>query len=58
MLDTLKKEPALLLGAVQAALVLAVSFGLDLSDEQRAAILALTAAILSVATRQMVTPVR
>lgn len=55
-MNLLAKEPALLLGAVQAALVLAVSFGFELSEEQRAAILALTAAVLSVLTRQLVIP--
>lgn len=55
-MNALAKEPALLLGAVQAALVLAVSFGFDLTEEQRAAILSLTAALLSVVTRQLVTP--
>ena len=52
----LSREPALIIGAVQSALVLAVSFGLDLSEDQVAAILALTAAVLSVVTRQLVTP--
>ena len=50
------KEPALILGAVQSALVLAVSFGLDLSEEQTAAILSLAAVVLSLVTRQLVTP--
>ena len=52
-----RDEPALVLGLVQAAIVLAVSFGLDLSDAQTAASLAFTAALLSVITRQQVTPV-
>lgn len=51
------REPALILGAVQAVLVLGVSFGLDLTTEQTAAILAATAAILAVVTRQRVTPI-
>jgi len=50
-------EPALLIGFVQAAIVLAVSFGLNLDEGQTAAILAFTAALLSVITRQQVTPV-
>lgn len=55
-MKALAKEPALIIGAIQALLVLAVSFGLDLTEEQQAAILSLTAALLSVLTRQLVTP--
>lgn len=49
-------EPALLLGAVQAILALAVSFGLELTGEQTGAILAASAAVLSVLLRRKVTP--
>lgn len=49
-------EPALLLGAVQAVVALAVAFGLDLSAEQVGAILAASAAVLSVLLRRKVTP--
>lgn len=55
-MSLLNREPAVIIGAIQAALVLAVSFGLDLSKEQMAAILSLSAAILSIVTRQMVVP--
>ena len=51
------REPALILGVVQAVLALAVSFGLDLSVEQTGALLAVSAAVLAVVTRQKVTPV-
>lgn len=51
------REPALILGAIQTALALAVAFGLDLSAEQTGAILAASAAILAVITRTQVTPV-
>lgn len=54
--ERIKGEPALLLGAVQALLILGVSFGLKLSPEQMGAILAASAAILAVITRQMVSP--
>lgn len=50
------REPALVLGLVQAALALAIGFGLDLSTEQLALILGFTAAVLSVITRSQVTP--
>lgn len=53
----MNKEPALLLGLVQAVLALVVAFGLDLSPEQIGAVLAATAALLSVVTRSKVTPV-
>lgn len=51
-----KLEPVLVLGAVQAILALAVAFGLDLSAEQVGAIVAASAAVLSVVTRTQVTP--
>jgi len=52
----MRTEPAVILGAVQALLVLAISFGLSLSVEQQAAILSVSAIALSIATRQLVTP--
>ncbi len=52
----IRREPALIVGLVQATLVLAASFGLDLTEEQRAALLTLTAVVLSIVTRQMVSP--
>jgi len=50
------REPAMVLSAVQAVIVLAVSFGLQLSPEQTGAILALTAVVLGLITRSQVTP--
>ena len=51
------REPALILGAVNAIVVLAVGFGLPVSGEQVALINAAVAAILAVAVRSQVTPV-
>lgn len=50
------REPALILAAVQAAVALAVSFGLHLTAEQVGAVTALAAALLGVATRSRVSP--
>ena len=52
----IKQEPVLLQGVVQAALALCTTFGLGLTSGQTAAILAFTAAILSLVTRRIVTP--
>ncbi|MFF1820403.1 hypothetical protein ACFVWG_24065 [Kribbella sp. NPDC058245] len=52
-----KREPALIMGVVQAAIALAISFGFGLSTEQTGAILAITAAVLALITRSQVTPV-
>lgn len=49
------REPAMVVALVQAALVLGVSFGLDISAEQIAAILALSAIVLGLITRSQVT---
>lgn len=52
------REPAVIIGLVQAAIALAVGFGLDLTTEQTAAILAFTAAVLAVVTRSQVSPAK
>lgn len=51
------REPAVILAAVQAVLALVIAFGLDLTNEQTGAVLAVTAAILGIITRSRVTPV-
>jgi len=56
MYDRLRNEPALVLGAVQAFIALAIGFGLQLTPEQVGLIVAFTAAVLSVVTRTQVTP--
>jgi hypothetical protein len=50
-------EPALILGAVQAALTLAVVFGVKLTPEQIAGVLTFSGALLALLTRQLVVPV-
>ena len=51
------REPAMIIGLVQSAIILLVSFGLNLSNEQTGAILAFTAAVLAIVTRSQVSPV-
>ena len=51
------REPAMILAVVQAALALAVAFGVGLSVEQTGAVLAVSAAVLGLLTRSQVTPV-
>lgn len=55
--DRIRTEPVLVTGVVQAALVLAASFGLNLSPEQTGAILAATTALLAFVARSKVIPV-
>ena len=57
MVERVQQEPALTLGLVQALIALAVGFGLDITGEQVALIVAFTAAVLSWVTRSNVTPV-
>jgi hypothetical protein len=52
-----KREPALVIGVLQAVVALAVAFGFGLSAEQTGAILAVSAALLALVTRSQVTPV-
>jgi len=56
MVDRIQNEPALTLGVVQALVALVVGFGLPVTPEQVALIVAFTAAVLSWATRTQVTP--
>lgn len=56
MLTTIRREPALITGLIQAVLALVVAFGLDLSGEQTASILAVSAAVLAVVVRSQVRP--
>lgn len=49
------REPAAILGALQAVLALAITFGIGLTVEQVGAILAASAALLAVLLRQTVT---
>lgn len=52
------REPAVILGALQAILALAVGFGLQLSAEQVTLITAAAAAIVALVTRTQVSPVQ
>ncbi len=52
----LGREPAALLGLIQAGLALAIGFGFELSGEQVALVMAFSAAVVAFLTRQAVTP--
>lgn len=56
-MDRIKQEPALVVGLVQATLALLLAFGVGLSSDQMAAILAVTSAVLALVVRSKVTPV-
>ncbi len=53
----MSNEPALILGAVQAAIALAIGFGIHISTEQMGLIMAFVAAVLAIILRQKVTPI-
>lgn len=50
----LDKEPAVILGVLQAALALAIGFGLKISPEQMGLIMAFAAAVVALVVRQNV----
>jgi len=50
------REPSMIVALVQAALVMGVSFGLNLTPDQIAGILAVSAVVLGLVTRSQVTP--
>ena len=54
----LGKEPAVILGAIQAILALGLSFGVHINQGQFGAIMAAAAAVLALVVRQQVTPVK
>lgn len=54
--DRINGEPVATFAVVQAILGAAVAFGLDLTGEQTAAVLTVTAAVLGWWTRTKVTP--
>ena len=56
IIDRVRREPALVSGLVTAVLALAVSFGLDLTEEQVGSILAVVATVMALVVRQQVTP--
>lgn len=51
-----KREPALFLGLINSILALVAAFGVGLSADQTATILAVSSALLALLTRQAVTP--
>jgi len=53
----LGREPALVLGLIQAVIALAIGFGLKVSPEQFGLIMAACAAAAAVIVRQQVTPI-
>lgn len=48
------REPAAILGALGAIIALAVGFGLEITDEQVALVMAAVAAVIGLITRQSV----
>ena len=56
IIDRVRREPALVSGLVTAVIALAVSFGLDLTEEQVGSIQAVVAAVMALVVRQQVTP--
>lgn len=53
---SIRTEPALIAGAIEAILALAVAFGLNWSGEQVAAFIAATSAVLALIVRHNVYP--
>lgn len=62
MFERIKNEPALLTGAVTAAIALAVAFGAPISGDQKEAVVGVVVAVVALlggaVTRQSVSPTR
>lgn len=57
LLTTVQREPAVVAGLVQAVLAALLAFGVDMSTEQTAAVMGLSAALLAFVVRRRVSPV-
>jgi hypothetical protein len=55
-MEIIKNEPVLIQGLIQAVLGLLLAFGISVSDEQIGSIMAVTAVILAIIARMVVTP--
>lgn len=55
-MNWLRREPALVAGIVQAVLALLLAFGVDLTQDQVAAVMGVTAAVLALIVRSQVSP--
>ncbi len=60
MLERLKREPVIAVDMIKNAMLMAVAFGLDLTDAQQTAVLAFVATSTAMAfgTRKLVTPMQ
>lgn len=56
MIGWVKTEIPFLMGLVQAVLAVVIAFGVNLTQDQTAAVLGLAAVILAVVTRTQVSP--
>lgn len=56
MISLIRREPALVMALVNAAIGCAVVFGVNLTDVQIAAVLAVVNAVLALVVRSQVTP--
>lgn len=56
--ERLKNEPVLILNLINAVIAGAIAFGLDLTMEQKAGLIAISTAVLNLLARSQVTPVR
>lgn len=52
------REPAVIMGVVQAVLGMALAFGIELSQEQVGSIMAGTAAVMALVVRSQVVPIK
>ncbi len=57
MIEFIRREPALIVGLVEAMIALVLAFGVGLTADQIGAILAITNIVLAIVTRSQVTPV-
>ena len=57
IVDTIRSEPVLVMGLIQAGLAMALGFGLSWTAQQEALVLTFAAALMSVIVRSKVSPI-
>lgn len=56
--ERILNEPVLVLNAINAIIAIVVAFGIEMTVEQKTAIIGLSTALLNIIARSVVTPVR
>lgn len=57
-MNVFKREPAMILAVIQAGIAIAITFGINLTDEQIGTIMGFVSLVIGLITRSQVTPTK